>query len=70
MLIRKNYFTRVFVIAILAITVVSAGGCKKSFLNPPVQGALPASQLYKNATGAAQGLTQHGTLSHFQANRR
>jgi hypothetical protein len=56
MLIRKNYFTRIFVIAFAAMAAISAGGCKKSFLNPPVQGALPASQLYVNATGAAQGV--------------
>jgi len=56
MLIRKNYFVKVSGIALFAIAVISAGGCKKSFLNPPVQGALPASQLYKNATGAAEGI--------------
>jgi hypothetical protein len=55
MLSKKNYF-KVPGIAFMAVLLISAGGCKKSFLNPPVQGALPASQLYTNATGAEQGI--------------
>ncbi|MDB5018548.1 MAG: RagB/SusD family nutrient uptake outer membrane protein [Mucilaginibacter sp.] len=56
MLSKNNYFIKVFGIAALAVSIISAGGCKKSFLNPPVQGALPAVQLYTTATGAAQGI--------------
>ena len=56
MLSRKNYFIKIVGIAFVAISIIAAGGCKKSFLNPPVQGALPASQLYTNASGAQQGI--------------
>lgn len=56
MLNHKNNFTRILGIAIGAILIITAGSCKKSFLNPPVQGALPAAQLYINQTGATQGI--------------
>jgi hypothetical protein len=56
MLSKNNYFIKVSGIAFMAVTIILAGGCKKSFLNPPVQGSLPSAQLYTNATGAAQGI--------------
>src|SRR6185312_9722642 len=52
---KNNYIIKVAGIALIALSVISAG-CKKSFLNPPVQGALPATQLYISANGAAQGI--------------
>src|SRR6201996_1297074 len=55
MLNSKNYFKGLG-IAVIAVTMLIAGGCKKSFLNPQPQGVLPPSQLYINATGAAQGI--------------
>jgi hypothetical protein len=54
MLNLKNNFIKATGIAFIAVLIIS--GCKKSFLNPPVQAALPASQLYISATGAAQGI--------------
>jgi hypothetical protein len=41
---------------IMAAVMFLADGCKKSFLNPPPQGQLPATQLYVNETGATQGI--------------
>jgi len=55
-MLSKNYYAiKISAIAFVAISVISVG-CKKSFLNPPVQGALPASQLYINQAGATQGI--------------
>jgi len=54
MLNRNNF--KISGTAIMAVLMIGAVSCKKSFLNPPVQGALPASELYINATGAAEGI--------------
>lgn len=43
-------------VAFTVILTITVAGCKKSFLNPPVQGQLPASQLYVSETGATQGI--------------
>jgi hypothetical protein len=55
-MLNKNNFIKISGIAFIAVLMISAVSCKKSFLNPPVQGALPASQLYTSATGAAEGI--------------
>jgi len=52
----KSNFIKPIGIAYIAILMISVGGCKKSFLNPPVQGALPASQVYNSEAGATQGI--------------
>jgi hypothetical protein len=54
MLNRNNF--KISGTALMAVLMIGAVSCKKSFLNPPVQGALPASELYINATGAAEGI--------------
>lgn len=55
-MLNKNNFIKVSGIAFIAVLMISAVSCKKSFLNPPVQGALPANQLYVSATGALEGV--------------
>ncbi|MGZ3891083.1 MAG: RagB/SusD family nutrient uptake outer membrane protein [Mucilaginibacter sp.] len=54
--IKSNIIKALSFAFILTAVVILAGGCKKSFLNPPPQGALPATQLYTNETGATQGI--------------
>ena len=56
MLNKRSNFIKASGFAFIITAVVLAGGCKKSFLNPPPQGQLPATQLYINATGATQGI--------------
>src|SRR5580704_14762137 len=56
MLSKKNSFIKLLGMAYIAVFIISVGGCKKSFLDSQPQGALPASQLYVNAAGAAQGI--------------
>jgi hypothetical protein len=56
MLNYTNNFIKALSMAFIAVLMMTIASCKKSFLNPPVQGALPASQLYTNATGAEQGI--------------
>ncbi len=55
-MLNRNYFIKISGTVFMAVLMIAAVSCKKSFLNPPVQGALPASQLYTSATGAAQGI--------------
>ena len=56
MLNTKKYLIKTMGIAFITVFIAAVGGCKKSFLNPPVQGALPSSQLYTSAAGATQGI--------------
>jgi len=56
MLNNKDNFTKALSIAFVAILTIMAVSCKKSFLDPPLQGVKPSNQLYINQTGATQGI--------------
>src|ERR1700744_5011017 len=56
MIVNKRNFLTLLTVAFTAVSIMVNSGCKKSFLDPQPQGALPAVQLYKDATGASQGI--------------
>jgi hypothetical protein len=56
MLNYKSNLIKALSVVFIAVCATVVTSCKKNFLNPPVQGALPAAQLYTSATGAAQGI--------------
>jgi hypothetical protein len=56
MLNKINNFIKAIGIVFIAVFMITAASCKKSFLNPQPQGVLPATQLYINETGATQGI--------------
>ncbi len=56
MLVNKKNFLTLLGIVAAAVSIMIDSGCKKSFLDPQPQGVLPAVQLYKDETGATQGI--------------
>jgi hypothetical protein len=65
MLNNKSNLTKALSIVFVAVLTIAAVSCKKSFLAPQPQGQLPSSQLYTNATGAAQGI--NGIYANLRA---
>src|ERR1700761_7942943 len=56
MIVKKRNVLTLLTVAFAALSIMVDSGCKKSFLDPQPQGSLPAVQLYKDATGATQGI--------------